>query len=194
MGLGVGSLATYAREGQTWTFYEIDPAVSRIAYDERYFTHLRDCAARCQVVLGDARLAIAHAKPNEFGLIVLDAFNSDAIPVHLVTREALSLYLSKLLPDGVLAFHISNRHLRLAPVLARLAASHGLTAIRQFHSVTRDQAAAGQSESEWILMARDERYLEPLVDDSRWTRQAASPSAPLWSDDFSNVLSVLESP
>jgi spermidine synthase len=194
VGLGVGSLASYARAGQTWTFYEIDPAIERIARDTRYFTFLRDCADRCRVVLGDARLALNHAASNQFGLIVLDAFSSDAIPVHLLTREALSMYLSKLSQDGILAFHISNRHLRLAPVLARVAASHHLTAIRQRHSTSRDQDAAGQSGSEWMLMAREERHLGPLVADSRWTHEHASPSAPLWTDDFSNVLSVLEWP
>ena len=192
VGLGVGSLASYAHDGQTWTFYEIDPAVDRIARNEEYFTFLKDCGDRCRVVLGDARLELARAKPNQFGLIVLDAFSSDAIPIHLMTREALSLYLTKLTPDGVLAFHISNRHLRLAPVLARLAESHGLAALRQFHAVTQEEAAAGQSESEWMLMARDEQYLEPLIADSRWRKPDVPPSTPLWSDDFSNVLSVLE--
>jgi hypothetical protein len=194
VGLGVGSLAAYARAGQTWTFYEIDPAVERIARDTRYFTFLRDCAERCRVVLGDARLSLDHAASSRFGLIVLDAFSSDAIPVHLLTREALSMYLARLSRDGILAFHISNRHLRLAPVLARVAASHRLTAIRQRHSTSRDQDAAGQSGSEWMLMAREERHLAPLLGDSRWTREHASPSTPLWTDDFSNVLSVLDRP
>jgi hypothetical protein len=194
VGLGVGSLASYARDGQVWTFYEIDPAVDRIARDDRYFTFLRDCGARCRVVLGDARLALAGARANQFGLIVLDAFSSDAIPIHLMTREALSLYLTKLSPEGVLAFHISNRHLRLAPVLARLAESHRLTAVGQFQRVTRDEDATGQSDSEWVLLARDRRYLESLNGDSRWKTPTASPATPLWTDDFSNVLSVLGAP
>jgi hypothetical protein len=118
VGLGIGSMATYARPGQAWTFYELDPAVERIARDASLFTHLRDCpAATLEVVLGDARLRLADAPEHHFQAIVLDAFSSDAIPVHLLTREALSLYLARRAPGGLIAFHISNRYLDLEPVL-----------------------------------------------------------------------------
>ena len=126
VGLGVGTLASYRTPGQQWTFYEIDPEVERIARTDAYFTYLRSCGDGCRVVLGDARLSLARAPLHGYGLIVLDAFSSDAIPIHLMTTEALGLYLSRLAPGGALAFHISNRHLTLAPVLARLALSHGL--------------------------------------------------------------------
>ena len=121
VGLGVGSLASYAGPAQRWTFYEIDPAVERIARDPSYFTYLEDCGARCQVMIGDARLSLARARPQQFGLIILDAFSSDAIPIHLLTREAMELYLSRLAPGGVIALHISNLHLSLSPVLGRVA-------------------------------------------------------------------------
>src|SRR5262249_45082582 len=122
VGLGAGGLACYAEPGQRWAVYQIDPAVERVARDPRYFTYLSDCrAGRLDVVLGDARLRLREAPDHEFDLIVLDAFSSDAIPLHLLTREALHLYLDKLADHGLIAVHISNRFLDLAPVLGALA-------------------------------------------------------------------------
>jgi hypothetical protein len=191
IGLGVGSLAAYAGAGQRWTFLEIDPAVERIARRPEYFRHLDRCGARCEVVLGDARLSLA-ARPGErYGLVVLDAFNSDAIPMHLVTREAVALYLSRLTPDGVLAFHVSNRHLVLGPVLANLAADARLFAAEQVHLVTRAEAETGRTGSDWVVMSKDRGAIDRLLADERWVRLTPQPSAPLWTDDFSNILSVL---
>ena len=126
VGLGAGGLACYGGPGQSWQFFEIDPLVAEIARDPRYFTFLRDCPPRSEVVLGDGRLTLSRVPDAHFGAIVLDAYSSDAIPVHLLTREALSLYLRKLAPGGVLVFHLSSRHLDLAPVLGGLAAGAGL--------------------------------------------------------------------
>ena len=129
IGLGAGTTAAYRRPGQDWTFYEIDPVVEQIARDDRYFSYLSDRAADIPVVLGDARLALAHAPDLAYDLMILDAFSSDAIPLHLMTREALRLYLDKLAPGGVIAFHISNRMLDLAPVLGNLVADAGAAAM-----------------------------------------------------------------
>src|SRR5439155_6829326 len=104
VGLGTGSLAAYGASGQQFTYYEIDPAVDRLAHDTRYFTFVHDSPARVEVILGDARLTLADAPPRQYGLLVIDAFSSDAIPLHLLTREALQLYLDKLADDGLLAF------------------------------------------------------------------------------------------
>ncbi len=191
VGLGVGSLATYARPGQRWTFYEIDPEVERIARNRAYFTYLEDCGARCQVVLGDGRLSLLQAPPQRYGLIVLDAFSSDAIPVHLLTREALSLYLTRLLPGGAIAFHVSNRHLSLGPMLNRLAAAHGLVAVEQVQSVSPSQEKGGKSPSDWIVMARTEADLGSLATDPRWQKASVSSETPFWTDDFSNIVSVM---
>jgi len=190
VGLGVGSLATYRTPGQQWTFYEIDPEVERIARTDAYFTYLRTCGDGCRVVLGDARLSMVRAPVSGYGLIVLDAFSSDAIPIHLVTAEALGLYLSRLAPGGALAFHISNRHLALAPVLARLGVSQGLTVRLQQHLV--DQAITPELfSSDWMVMARNAADLGSLATDARWRAPVIPPSTPLWTDDFSNILSVL---
>ena len=185
VGLGAGALAAYAQPGQQWTFYEIDPAVARVASTPRYFTYLEDCGVGCRVVLGDGRLSVARAE-QPFDLLILDAFSSDAIPVHLMTREALQTYLSKLSVDGVLAFHISNRHLDLRPVLGALAVDLGLTAYGQIDSVGR---SAGRTSSSWLMMARDPRALSALAGDSRWTRPRAG--SDLWTDDYSNVFKAL---
>ncbi len=190
VGLGVGTLASYRTAGQRWTFYEIDPEVERIARTDGSFTFLRTCGDGCQVVLGDARLSLARARPQEYGFIILDAFSSDAIPIHLMTTEAIGLYLSRLAPGGVLAFHISNRHLALAPVLARVAISHGLVVRLQQHSAGQT-VTHGPLSSEWMVMARSETDLGPLAAEARWINPAIPPTTPLWTDDFSNIFSVL---
>jgi hypothetical protein len=143
------------------------------------------------VVLGDARLSLVDARPDRYGLIVLDAFSSDAIPIHLLTSEAVALYLARLAPAGVLAFHISNRYLSLAPVLGRLALAHGLTAVVQMERVDGENAPEGKASSDWVLMARNPRDLGSLAGDRRWVAPAVSVSTPLWTDDFSNILSAL---
>ncbi len=190
VGLGVGTLASYATLNQHWTLYEIDPAVERMARNTAFFTYMDQCGARCRVVLGDARLSLAQAPEHAYGLIVLDAFSSDAIPMHLVTSEALSLYLARLSPGGVIAFHISNRHILLSPVLGRLAQNHGLTAIEQ-RDLFSDDWPKDKTESHWVLMARNRADLEPLVGSQRWAPVGATASTPLWRDDFSNVVGVL---
>ena len=191
IGLGVGSLATYARPGQHWTFYEIDPAVERIARTRAYFTYLDDCGARCQVVLGDGRLSLLQAPPRKYGLIVLDAFSSDAIPVHLLTSEALTMYLTRLSAGGAIAFHISNRHLSLGPIVQRLAMAHGLVAVEQLQPVSPSEAEAGKSPSDWVILARREADLGSLASDPRWHKPSTSIDTPFWTDDFSNIVSVM---
>ena len=111
VGLGVGTMASYARPGQRWTFFEIDPAIERIARTPAHFSFMEACGDRCPVVIGDARISLNRVPERSYDLLVLDAFSSDSIPIHLLTREAVALYLSRLAPDGVLVMHISNRHL-----------------------------------------------------------------------------------
>jgi hypothetical protein len=185
VGLGVGSLAAYSQPGQTWTFHEIDPAVERIARSQ-YFRYLSDCGARCRVTLGDARLSLAKAS-RQYDLLIVDAFSSDAIPVHLLTREALQLYLRSLKPDGTLAFHISNRNVDLKPVLGALASDSGLTALVRLD--LNEDPVAGHGKSEWLVMARNPSILQPLIADPRW-QQPRSDRA-VWTDDYSNIVTVL---
>jgi hypothetical protein len=191
VGLGVGSLATYAGPSQRWTIYEIDPAVEDVARNPAFFTYLQECGRRCDVVIGDARVSLGRARPAQFGVLILDAFSSDAIPVHLLTREALSLYLSRLAPNGIIALHISNLHLSLSPVLGRLAQDQGLVALWQREPATAGSLADGKFPSEWMVLARTRADLGALADDPRWKAPDVAPATPLWTDDFSNILSVL---
>src|SRR5262249_1706310 len=121
VGLGTGSLAYYARPDDVVDFFEIDPAIERVARNPDYFNFMSECrTTKMRVILGDARLGLLDAADAEYDLLVLDAFSSDAIPTHLLTREAIELYRRKLAPGGVIAFHISNRYLQLHPIVARL--------------------------------------------------------------------------
>jgi hypothetical protein len=191
VGLGVGTLATYAQPGQQWTFFEIDPAIERIARTNEYFSYMDGCGVRCRVVIGDARQSLKRVPEGAYDLLVLDAFSSDSIPMHLMTREAVALYLSRIAAGGALVVHISNRHMRLAPVLARLAASHGLASLEQ--SEPDDGAGPeGKQRSHWVVMARSRADFGALNDDTRWSALVPSASFPLWTDDFTNILSVLD--
>jgi spermidine synthase len=129
VGLGSGTMAAYAEPGQNWTFYEINPLVVQIAEDPNLFTYLTDCKAHKTIVLGDGRQAISKANDKEYNMIAFDAFSSDAIPVHLLTKEAIHLYLSKLADGGILVFHISNRSIDLQPILRELAKDAHLTSL-----------------------------------------------------------------
>jgi hypothetical protein len=192
VGLGTASLAAYASPGQSWTFFEINPVVERIARDPEYFTYLRDCAPSARIVTGDARLTLANEPDGSFDVLVLDAFSSDAIPVHLMTDEALELYFRKIAAGGLLAVHISNRYLDLAPVVGATAQRAGLVALMQVHSPSPDQRAISNeiSPSRWVAVARGRADLGPLATDSRWQMLDGS-SGPVWTDDYSNVLGVL---
>lgn len=193
VGLGVGSLASYVGPEQHLTFYEIDPAVETIARKASLFTYLADCGARCSVVIGDARISLSREPAHRFDFIVLDAFSSDAVPIHLLTREAMQVYTSRLAPGGAIAMHISNMHLTLAPVLARVAAAEGLTVRWQREPPTAGSLELGKFPSEWMVVARRPEDLGGLMHDSRWIAPPAS-NAPLWTDDFSNILSVMRAP
>jgi hypothetical protein len=195
VGLGTGTIAAYAEPGAGLTFFEIDPAVERVARDPRYFTYLTDCEGRhvkLNVVLGDARLQMEKAE-NGFGLIVLDAFSSDAIPVHTLTREAFQMYLSKLSDDGVILINVTNRYLDLAPVVAGQAREASLTGLHQNDAVDYSSLAVSQRRQEsshWAVLARRPEYLGGLTKDGRWIPLSAPDDKPAWSDDFSNLLGV----
>jgi len=192
VGLGTGTLAAYAEPQQRWTFYEIDPSIATLARDPRYFTYLRDARTGVRIVLGDARLSLAREPARGLDLLVVDAFGSDAIPVHLLTREALTLYFRTLDQHGVLAYHISNRYMDLQPLLGDLGADAGFVTLGQIEEkLSRDEEMAGKTPSSWVLMARSAEDLGPLVRDSRWHALKARPRPVVWTDDFSNPLSVM---
>jgi spermidine synthase len=192
VGLGTGTIACYGRPGEHWTFYEIDPMVERIARTPRLFTYLRDCPPRTNTIIGDARLSLRTAADGEFDVIVMDAFTSDAIPAHLITKEALALYLRKLKGDGVVAFHISNRYLDLRPVLMALAHdanAAGALGERGFDDSGRGKLYYG---SRWIVLARRPEVLEELVKVDGWYMLGPWEASRLWTDDYTDVLGALK--
>jgi len=193
VGLGTGALAAYGRSGMAITAYEIDPAVVRIARDPSLFTYLADSPAdRVEVVLGDGRLSLASHEGAPYDLIVLDAFTSDAIPVHLLTVEAFGVYLSRLAEDGVLAVHISNRYLDLEPVVAAAADRLGLAAtMRADARDAAESAQTGRFESVWVMLARSPEALGPLIERARWRPPRSPAGFTAWTDDSSDLLSVL---
>ena len=190
IGLGAGAMAAYSKPSQEWTFYEINPEVINIARNSQYFTYLQDCATgSLSVVEGDARLNLQNAEQGYYGLIVIDAFSSDAIPVHLVTQQALDLYLAKLAPGGMLAFHISNRSLNLKPILADLAESRKLICIG-FDDL-KPGSFEGKDPSQWVVMARSAPEISNLSINSQWQRLQGRSGVRVWTDDFSNVLHAI---
>ncbi|MBN2577735.1 MAG: fused MFS/spermidine synthase [Pirellulales bacterium] len=193
IGLGTGTIAAYARPGQHYTFYEIDPMVIRLANDPGLFTYLTQCRGRCDVIEGDARLQIAQAPDGRFDAIILDAFSSDSIPLHLLTQEALQLYCRKLKPDGVLVFHISNRYLNLRPALAALAEKNHLVCLaRDDFQVSDEEDRNAKYRSDYLVMARRLSHLGDLSKNPQWTRPKSRPGFRVWTDDYSNILSVME--
>jgi hypothetical protein len=193
IGLGAGAMACYAEPQQSWTFYEIDPVVANIARNTSLFTFLRDCTPQASIVLGDGRLTMARAPDHSYDLIVLDAFGSDSVPVHLITREAIQLYLSKLRPGGALLFNISNKYVDLASVLAGEAANLSLVGYQRTDIVvTPDEAAAGKFPSAWLVMAPAAGNLGGIQFQPDWSVLRANPQQPVWTDDFSDVLTVTQ--
>ena len=189
VGLGTGSMASYALPDQDWTFYEINPAVIQIAQTTEYFTYLQKCAAApTKIILGDARLKLQNAPDHHYGLIVLDAFNSDAIPIHLMTQEAIALYTSKLATGGMLAFHVSNRILKLDAVLADLARRSDSMSLRAVDA--EHNPLTGKDPSEWVVIARPSPAFDTLAQNLNWRRLEPRTESIAWTDDFSNILSV----
>ncbi len=189
VGLGTGTLAAYAQPNDYYRFYEINPDVIRLA--QQHFTFLKDCPARFDLVLGDARLSLERDPAQNFDVLVLDAFSSDAIPVHLLTREAWDIYRRHLRPNGVLAIHISNRYFDLRPVIERLGEYCGWRAV---YVASKANSRVGQQSAHWMIVTGNSE----MLDAPEWRAAIAtrSPSAPpdfpLWTDSYTNVIRVLK--
>ena len=193
VGLGVGTLASYAGPGQEWAFYEIDPAVDRIARDPRFFTYLSDSrAGSIKIILGDARLRLQDAPARCYHLIVLDAFSSDAVPVHLLSREAITLYRTKLAKGGLLMFNLSNRYLDLDAIMGRQATDASLASrVRYDLTISDEDNRLGKQPSIWAVLAETEGDLGELAFDPRWRCPAPRLKSRVWTDDYSDVASYL---
>ena len=191
VGLGSGSMMCHAAPGEDWTFYEIDRTVVDAARDPGLFRFMPECGPDVPVVIGDARLTLANEPDGAFDFLLIDAFSSDSIPAHLMTVEAVRLYRSKLKPDGMLVFHISNRYLELRSVLAAIAAEEGL-AIRSALTLTNEEDRDERYifSNQVVAMAAAPEMFGALNDDPRWIEPKAGGTRP-WTDDFSNIFTAL---
>jgi hypothetical protein len=188
VGLGTGTLACQARPEDTVHYYEIDPAIIRIARDTGLFSFVAECRPDTPIILGDARLTLADAPDGAYDLIVVDAFSSDAIPIHLLTREAMAVYLKKLSPHGMVALHVSNRHLELASVVAGIAAANGAVS-RVNDSADVDESANPYKFSGTVVaVARSDEDFGPLAQSSQWEEQEPDPKQWVWTDDYSDIV------
>ncbi len=191
VGLGTGALFAYAEEGQAWTCYEIDPAVIYLARDSGWFTFLDCCPASTDIVEGDGRLTLNRSE-ERYGVLVLDAFSSDAIPTHLLTREALAVYRRHLRDDGLLLFNISNRYLDLAPVLAALARDADMVAFTQEDlALSEFDKRDGKYASQWVLLAPSPEAAAKVLSPN-WRQLRAHTGDRPWTDDYSNPLRALK--
>ncbi|MCW5662155.1 MAG: fused MFS/spermidine synthase [Burkholderiaceae bacterium] len=188
VGLGTGTIAAYGKPGDRYHFFEIDPAVVAVA--QRYFTFLSDSEASVQVHVGDGRLLLQRTEPLRFDVLAVDAFSGDSIPVHLLTREAIALYLQRLKPGGVVALHVSNRYLDLRPVVGRIAADMGLQSAYVEDEI-QEHDGPEKSSSDWILLAREGDVLaQPLIRGATRGLPNARPKR-AWTDDYSNIAQVM---
>lgn len=191
VGLGTGSVACYAQPDQDYVYYEIDPLVADIASSPQHFTYLSACTPNPKIVLGDGRLSLADEPQDRFNLLLIDAFSSSSVPTHLLTREAVSLYLSRLSEDGLLVMHVSNNHMDLPKVVARVADSLGVPARYQYFNPTPEQADLEDAHaSQVVVLARSETALAALDADPDWAVLTSDGGRP-WTDDYTNVIGAI---
>jgi len=190
VGVGTGSLACYAKPEETWKFYEIDPLVLKLATDPKLFTFFSSCRPDADFVVGDARLTVARSPDGTFAYLVIDAFSSDAVPVHLLTREAIQMYLAKVGDEGVVAMHISNRHMDLGSSAVATARTIPGVHIALGEDNNKDKAGLDSASSNVLFLSRSERALAPLLAQPDVAKAPVTDTAP-WTDDYSNVISAI---
>ncbi len=190
VGLGAGALICYSKPQQYWTQYEIDPVVVKIAKDPQYFTYIKHCAKNLKFKIGDARLSLKNEPDQKFNLLIMDAFSSDSVPTHLLTREAIQLYFAKLKPNGILAFHITNRHLVLKKVISDHVQHFKLSAlIEEFKPKTKQPLVVA---TDWVVMAKNAETLAPLLKShlGNWQKMPFYFDIKPWTDDFTNIIGI----
>jgi hypothetical protein len=189
IGLGAGTLTCQQREGEDWKFFEIDQSMIDTAADPKYFTFIRDCYPDIKPVLGDARLTFAKEPDGAYDLIVVDAYSSDAIPIHLATREAMEIYKRKLAPQGMVLMHVSNRHLELSSVVVGIASANGLKSWVFSEDANRDGEYIFSTTV--VISARDEADIGRLATDDKWALTEPKADRRVWTDDYSNILGAV---
>src|SRR5690606_11735405 len=191
IGLGAGAMAAYRRPADDLTFFEIDPMVDRTARDPQWFTYISDCAqGPVTTVLGDARLTLAREPDDRFDLLLVDAFSSDAIPTHLLTREAITEYLRVVKDDGVVILHLSNRHLELAMPTVNAARLAGAQDRHQHYIEREGLPVMAEASTEALIRSPTEEGMALFADDPRWRVIAPNDVRP-WTDDYVNVVGAI---
>jgi hypothetical protein len=186
IGLGAGTLAVYGKPGDSYRFYEINPQVVDMAQHE--FTFMQDSQASVDTVLGDARLVLEKEAPNNFDVLAVDAFSGDSIPVHLITREAMTTYKRHISANGIIAFHVTNRFLSLAPVVEKLALDQNMVAV-----LVHDEATSVPwRRTDWVLVAKNPSVLQQPAIASATSKIAAIRGLQVWTDDFNNLFQVIQ--
>jgi hypothetical protein len=190
IGLGAGTLACYTKLGQSWAFYELDPLVIDIASNPEYFTYISQCNPKIRMVPGDARLSLIGEPDHKFDLYIVDAFSSDSIPTHLLTEEAIKLYFDKIKPGGILALHITNRHLALKKVLAVHEKQLNLSALIQEYKPSGDIPLVVATD--WVVMAKNPETLAILRQSQlgSWQKLPLEFNIKPWTDDFTNIVTI----
>jgi hypothetical protein len=190
VGLGTGSLACQTRPGDSLHYYEIDPAVVRIARDPKRFAYLSSCAPNTTVIVGDARLTLADAPDGQYDLLIVDAFSSDAIPTHLLTQEAMAIFARKIAPGGMILMHVSNKHMSLASVVAGVAQANGLLA-RTSDGEEGNDDNEHKFSSTVVAVARRSEDFGALATSAEWDEETPDPQDWVWTDDYSNVIGAM---
>jgi hypothetical protein len=196
VGLGCGTIAWYGRPWQNFDFYEIDPMVVSIASNPDYFTYLKSCKADYRIIVGDARVQLGKAPDHKYDLLIIDAYSSDSVPVHLLTKEAFAMYTSKIKPDGMLVLHISNRYFKLSPIIAGIFAELGISGREKLddpknYSIKYDWYDEEQlSKSFWVAGSKSEERLASLHRFGKWRKMQVSRAYSIWTDDYANLLQV----
>jgi hypothetical protein len=189
IGLGAGTLTCAAEPGESWKFFEIDQTMVDTARDPRYFSYIQNCAPDLKPVIGDARLTFAREPDGAYDLLIVDAYSSDAIPIHLATEEAMEIYKAKLAPEGAVLMHVSNRHLELASVVVGIAEANDLKSWVYDEDSSRDNEYIFATKV--VVSAREEADVGTLASSEDWALTEADEDQRVWTDDYSNVLGAV---
>jgi hypothetical protein len=189
IGLGAGTLTCASEPGETWKFFEIDQSMVDTARDPRYFTYIRSCEPDLEPVIGDARLTFARESDGIYDLIIVDAYSSDAIPIHLATEEAMAIYKDKLAPQGAVVMHVSNRHLELSSVVVGIADANDL--MSWVYNQTTDRDSEYIFSTAVVVCARQEADVGTLASSEQWALTEANENQRVWTDDYSNVFGAV---
>jgi hypothetical protein len=189
IGLGSGSLTCASEPGEDWKFFEIDQTMVDSARDPKYFTYIQKCEPDLKPVIGDARLTFAKEPNGTYDVIIVDAYSSDAIPIHLATEEAMEIYKDKLAPQGAVVMHVSNRHLELESVVVGIAEANDLKSWVYSEDTGRD--AEYIFSTTVVVSAREEADVGKLASSDKWTLTEAEESQRVWTDDYSNIVGAL---